>query len=362
MMQQRELAISFFAPLAMSSPPSESIALSSMPEAEPVAQADANEHAVMTKSKSRKLRRQRLTQARQTSKQCVSDNVSVTLAATHTPHELSMKKQTASREFLRSSAEVCVAGTISGAADRRWRLMRRFQGHVVELALRAEGCRALQAAVEELPRRCQAELFAELRGHVTKLAKHKLGNFVLQRCLEQMHPEDLSFVAEEINGSTLDLAKDEFGCRVLQRLLEFWGPCRLLKVLDELMICMPQLVGHKFGCFVVLHLLEYGRIFDRLSVIAEVMKHLESYAAQRYSRGIVAKCAELARLAGDEALRREEPALAQALRSCSNRHNALPNLPEPLPFDAEKAIPRFVDRYGSPTAPNLSHLPMRHGG
>lgn len=271
----------------------------------------------LTKSKSRKQRRQRLRMAmRLAGSQCLQPSALCVALEMPAPEPTVFAAAAAPPQrpprdcHVGSSAAALATGTeqpggrgsslgrAAGAARAARAAsaplpLHSLQGHVVELALDSCGCRALQKALEVLPREQQEQLASELRSHTVRCAEHQHGNFVLQKLVEELPPAALGFMADDICGRAQHLAMNEYGCRVIQRLLEYWPHSQLEHALDELTLHIRALSFSKFGNHVVQRVLQRGRRSDQQRVIAVIQSDIVGFSTDRFASRVVELCIDI---------------------------------------------------------------------
>lgn len=197
-------------------------------------------------------------------------------------------------------------------------------GHIWELACEAEGCRAVQQALEQAPSDAiREEVASELKGHVWQAMRHRHANHVLQKCILTMRPAAVQFVIDEFEEKgaegIIKAARHAFGCRIMQRLYEHCRPDQLRGVTEIIMQESVLLSKHVYGNFVVQHLAEYGTDSQRRRLSAELADRAAELGADVHSGAVLAKLIsngsddEQAYLAS--ALLREEGCLAALAKS-----------------------------------------------
>merc|ERR1712187_180244 len=104
------------------------------------------------------------------------------------------------------------------------------------LALKNEGSRLVQKALEVADVTEQCLLVKRLRGHVLRAATAAHANHVIQKCIEVMYPPRLEFIIDELRGHAVHVAETRCGCRVLERVLEHCPGSQTTSLVEELMV------------------------------------------------------------------------------------------------------------------------------
>jgi hypothetical protein len=168
---------------------------------------------------------------------------------------------------------------------------------VFRLAMDGDGCRLVQAALQEGSRGAQSDIVAELKGHVCEMVASPHANHVLQRLIELLPPSSVRFVLEEMTArwSPDYIAKHKFGCRVLARILEhFPGSCApLASFLDTLLENAEAHCFHAMATFMMQHLLEHGSEKHKAIIVAAVCSNLEKAALDSHASGVLDKALTL---------------------------------------------------------------------
>jgi hypothetical protein len=175
-----------------------------------------------------------------------------------------------------------------------------IQGWAFKLAMDADGCRLVQAALQEGSREAQSDIVKELKGHVCEMVGSPHANHVLQRLIELLPPNSVTFVLEEMAArwSPDYVAKHKFGCRVFERILEHFpvsaGTCApLASFLDKLLENAEAHCFHAMATFIMQHLLEHGSEKHKATIVAAVRGSLEKAALDSHASGVLDKALTL---------------------------------------------------------------------
>eukprot|EP00405_Crypthecodinium_cohnii_P015250 CAMPEP_0206452546 /NCGR_PEP_ID=MMETSP0324_2-20121206/20012_1 /ASSEMBLY_ACC=CAM_ASM_000836 /TAXON_ID=2866 /ORGANISM="Crypthecodinium cohnii, Strain Seligo" /LENGTH=441 /DNA_ID=CAMNT_0053922661 /DNA_START=123 /DNA_END=1448 /DNA_ORIENTATION=+ len=191
-------------------------------------------------------------------------------------------------------------------------------GKVWELSQTAQGCREVQAALEE-PGSEDAlrAITLELKTHIAEGLYCPYANFVLQKCITLLPEEDLDFMFQElILEGPEKAAKQKFGCRVTQRLAskapETWG----LAVGEALLGEFQSIACHPYGNYVLQHLLENGADCTRAAIALAALQNLSFLVSDTFGAAVVSGALK-------SALALDRVALARALVNDSDSLVAL---------------------------------------
>jgi hypothetical protein len=173
-----------------------------------------------------------------------------------------------------STARVESVSSHYGSANAR--------GSMLRLSLHPEGCRRVQAAIENAKQSDAAELVAELRGCVWKAITSPHGNHVIQKMIEVLPPSLVAFVGEELRGLSAETSRHKFGCRVMCRLLEH-SPTEpsTIALVDEALKDARDLCSHTFGHHVFQSILVHGLPRQRQHIAATLSAELQNSPCQR---------------------------------------------------------------------------------
>mmetsp|Transcript_77424 Transcript_77424/g.160891 ORF Transcript_77424/g.160891 Transcript_77424/m.160891 type:complete len:372 (-) Transcript_77424:684-1799(-) len=162
-------------------------------------------------------------------------------------------------------------------------------GKVWELAQTAQGCREVQAALEEPgSEEAQRAICNELKSHIAEGLRCPYANFVLQKCIGLLSEENLDFMFQELMQEGPEKAsKHKFGCRVTQRLAskapETWGR----DIGEAILSDFHAVACHPYGNYVVQNLLENGADSLRTSLATEVLNNLSSFVSDTFGAAVV---------------------------------------------------------------------------
>jgi hypothetical protein len=178
--------------------------------------------------------------------------------------------------------------------------VKLIKDRVFQLAMDADGCRLVQAALQEGSRKTQSDIVAELKGHVCEMVASPHANHVLSRLIELLPPSSVTFVLEEMvaRWSPDYVAKHKFGCRILERIIEHFpvsaGTCALLaSFLDELLENAEAHCFHAMATFIMQHLLEHGSDKHKATIVKALLGCLEKAALDSHASGVLDKALTL---------------------------------------------------------------------
>eukprot|EP00425_Heterocapsa_triquetra_P047058 CAMPEP_0195074424 /NCGR_PEP_ID=MMETSP0448-20130528/17536_1 /TAXON_ID=66468 /ORGANISM="Heterocapsa triquestra, Strain CCMP 448" /LENGTH=223 /DNA_ID=CAMNT_0040106677 /DNA_START=15 /DNA_END=683 /DNA_ORIENTATION=- len=167
-------------------------------------------------------------------------------------------------------------------------------GYVWKLSRDAEGCRAVQNALEGAGSdQARAVLAAELRGHIWEALRCPHANYVLQKCITTMRPQASQFIIDELQrrgpGAATQAARHRFGCRILERLLEHCLPSQVRGLVEALVGDAVSLASHPYGNYVVQHILEHGAPDQQARLAGLFADHVLMLGSDSYASAVVAK-------------------------------------------------------------------------
>lgn len=181
-----------------------------------------------------------------------------------------------------------------------------LRGRVVELAFDAEGCRALQFALEVASQKDAADLAFELVGHVRDAIESKHANYVVQKIVEVLPTSMTNFVGEEILGAGGEVARHRYGCRIICRLLEHSATERgTYALINELLMDARDLSRHAYGYHVMRCILEHGLPDHRRRVAKALCGGLQRNSKHRHASFVVEKALAFCDEPGRQSLKNE---------------------------------------------------------
>mmetsp|Transcript_78550 Transcript_78550/g.202292 ORF Transcript_78550/g.202292 Transcript_78550/m.202292 type:complete len:380 (+) Transcript_78550:110-1249(+) len=147
-----------------------------------------------------------------------------------------------------------------------------MRGNVWQLSQDAQGCRAVQLAMDVASSSDAKALVAELHRHVEEAVYSPHANYVIQKVIEAMPTTVSTFVAEELAGLGVVVARHRFGCRILCRLLEHSvaSGAAAAAVIDECLTHAQDLCRHTFGHYVMKAILEHGTAEQRQRIACAI--------------------------------------------------------------------------------------------
>jgi len=153
------------------------------------------------------------------------------------------------------------------------------EGNMWRLSRDAEGCRRVQAALDDAPTDdARMLLVQELRGRVWTAMRCPHANHVLQKCFVTMRPSAVQFIIDELvakgTKSIVKAAQNEYACRVVQRMVEHCRPDQVALILEPLLAMGSVLVRHIYGIFVMQHVLEHGTESQKSCLVAQMVEHV----------------------------------------------------------------------------------------
>jgi len=171
------------------------------------------------------------------------------------------------------------------------------RGLVLQLAKDGQGCRLLQAALDEGDSSMRRSLVSEFRGHVLDALESPHANHVLQRAVELMPPASTSFILDEfaVNWDMSYVVRHKFGCRLLERIFEHFTACPCTNVALEFFLSngafgdISEHCSHMFGTHVMQHLMEYGTYEQQCLVSRALWCDLRKSALDEYAVGVLDK-------------------------------------------------------------------------
>lgn len=167
-------------------------------------------------------------------------------------------------------------------------------GHVWKLAKEADGCRQVQAVLENCDYEEQVRLAWELKGHVWEALRCPHANHVVQKCIVLLRPEASQFILDELlsrrgNAAVAQAAKHRFGCRIVERLLEKCTTSQVRPMVDSIIADAVSLATHPYGNYVVQHVVEYG-VTDQQCRLSEVLAdHVCALCPDTYAGAVITK-------------------------------------------------------------------------
>jgi len=135
---------------------------------------------------------------------------------------------------------------------------------------------------------------------------HMHGNYVVQKCIELMPPDALGFIIKAVEKRIRVTASHIYGCRVVQRLLEHCPTKHLTGVLDGLLARTSRLIMNSYGRFVIECMLHRGRKDDKKAILDIVAAGIATYATNKCTRLVVARCLEISSIGEHAQLLDEE--------------------------------------------------------
>lgn len=189
-------------------------------------------------------------------------------------------------------------------ADGRASAAAKIQGRVWELSCEKQGCRVVQAAIDQAPLAEAAKLVKELHGHVQEAYASPNANFVIQRVVEKLTPNESAFVAQELLAKAKEVACHQFGCRIIIRLIEHTAAhpstAALLKpILDD----CAEMSCRRFGRHVILAILEQLET-HRHDVVSRIQRQAGAMARNRDGSYVIVKALQTGSTDDQEALAR----------------------------------------------------------
>jgi len=177
---------------------------------------------------------------------------------------------------------------LQGDAAERKEALNALRGSVVKHAFSAEGCRAVQQALQVADLETASELLAELHGHIRWAAVSPHGNYLVQKIVEVMPPSHGSFVVKELRGVAAELARHRYGCRIFCRLVEHSvGSEDFTELVTELLADALGLSHHQFGHYVMQSVLEHGSQEHRKQLVAALCYDVRKSAHHRWANHVI---------------------------------------------------------------------------
>lgn len=203
-------------------------------------------------------------------------------------------------------------------------------GRVWALSQDAQGCREVQAALEdESSGDARREALAqELRGHVLEAAVCPHANHVLQKAIAELRPEAFQFIIEDVPlESVSSMAQNKFGCRVLQRLFERCPSCYVRGLVDAVLGDLMAIAQSPYGNYVVQKMLECGIETDqRQRLLRSLESAVGDLALQPFGcivvSAVLSKCDEESRAAMARAVLRV-PGLLSGMAQTRHGHRTV---------------------------------------
>lgn len=197
------------------------------------------------------------------------------------------KRRAKARLAARQSEPPCGDSSTSTATAHN--AAANLRGSVRQLSFEAQGCRAVQAALQSASTAELAELVSELHGHVREAIESPHANYVIQKVVEALPPSLSAFVVTELRGVGAEVARHKFGCRVACRLLEHATNGQEASLVDEVLAEAVPLSRHTFGRHVVQSVLEHGWPERRERVFGALRGNLARCARNRNSSYVIEK-------------------------------------------------------------------------
>lgn len=159
-----------------------------------------------------------------------------------------------------------------------------LRGQVWTLAQDQQGCRRVQAALDEAANEQVREALAfELRGHVWEAAQSPYANFVLQKVVTSLRAESLQFVVDELPPEVaVQAAKHKCGCRIIQRLVEQCTSSQTQPLVEAILADFSAIARSPYGNYVAQHLAEHGPLEQRGRVMELLKADLKRLAAEPF--------------------------------------------------------------------------------
>lgn len=163
---------------------------------------------------------------------------------------------------------------------------------VTEISKSNHGTRVIQKIIENLEDENLVErLLKKFEGNVVDLVLDVNGNHVLQKCLSYFSAERLAFMYNEIMTKTVEVATHKYGCCVLQRCIDYCSDEQIHDVLGGILKITPQLLNDKYGNYVIQYILELQGFEDYKKLIGESINlNIIYYCYQKFSSNVVEKC------------------------------------------------------------------------
>jgi len=160
------------------------------------------------------------------------------------------------------------------------------------LARQKDGCRIVQAALEEGTDAERIQLAKQLHTHVWEALRCPHANYVLQKCITTMRPDHSQFIIDELMQShhgIAQAARHRFGCRVLERLLEHCQPGQVRCLINDLLADGVELCTHQYGNYVMQHVLDYGEMEYKKAVCWLMEPHVPTFGVDCYACAVLGK-------------------------------------------------------------------------
>jgi len=169
-------------------------------------------------------------------------------------------------------------------------IVASVQGSVLPLTFEAEGCRAVQLALEVAETTAGAELAAELHGNVLEAIQSPHGNYVIQKIIEVMPAAQAIFIVEELMGKAVVMARHRYGCRILCRLVEqFAHEPAVEALMEELLAEASDLCRHSFAHHVLQCILEYSPSDQQQKIVDALSSELHRNVRSRNATFVIQK-------------------------------------------------------------------------
>jgi len=181
-------------------------------------------------------------------------------------------------------------GALEAGGEAAAGAVRAVRGEVLQYAFAADGCRAVQLALQVADRESLQLMLQGLRGHVREAIASPHANYVIQKIVEVVPTAQSSFIAEELWGMAAAAARHRYGCRVLCRLFEHstaGASAGLLGLLEELVAQAAELSRHCFAHYVLESVLEHGPAEARRQIAAALCIDLQRNAQHRCASHVV---------------------------------------------------------------------------
>jgi len=170
----------------------------------------------------------------------------------------------------------------------------RIAGSVWKLSRDPDGCREVQAALEEAQsEEARVAIAYELKGHVWDALRCPHANYVVQKCIVTTPPQASQFIVDELlrrgAGSAAQAARHRFGCRILERLLERCLPHQLVGLVEDVIAEAVALASHPYGNYVVQHILQHGLPEHQQRLQSLLAEHVLVMGSDSCAGAVVAK-------------------------------------------------------------------------